>query len=192
MSNIGPTYLAHIIVSQAEVRLVADETSSATAAKIKSDQNRDRSCPGNRGGCGEGGKCEFRYMTRPALAHELRRFSRVSGRGRTLWLRLRVADGLCQHLAQLSLCLRRFAAWGLPLAHGQYVGLERKLNPRRHCLHVRFYAHSRSKSDIAPCPKGANRRLMHRRNQISIRLRCPRVPRGSAGRRCQASVLPLG
>ncbi len=40
MSNIGPTYPAHIIVRQAEVRLVADETSSATAAKIKSDQNQ--------------------------------------------------------------------------------------------------------------------------------------------------------
>ena len=40
MSTIGPTYPAHIIVSQAEVRLVADETSSANAAKIKSDQNQ--------------------------------------------------------------------------------------------------------------------------------------------------------
>jgi hypothetical protein len=40
MSNIGPTYPAHIIVSQAEVRLVAEETSSATAANIKSDQNQ--------------------------------------------------------------------------------------------------------------------------------------------------------
>jgi hypothetical protein len=40
MSNIGPTYPAHIIVSQAEVRLVADKTSSATAATIKSDQNK--------------------------------------------------------------------------------------------------------------------------------------------------------
>jgi hypothetical protein len=40
MSNIGPTYPAHIIVSQAEVRLVADEIGSATAAKIKSDQNQ--------------------------------------------------------------------------------------------------------------------------------------------------------
>lgn len=40
MSTIGPTYPAHIVVSQAEVRLVADETSSANAAKIKSDQNQ--------------------------------------------------------------------------------------------------------------------------------------------------------
>jgi hypothetical protein len=40
MSNIGPIYPAHIIVSQAEVRLVADETSSATAATIKTDQNQ--------------------------------------------------------------------------------------------------------------------------------------------------------
>jgi hypothetical protein len=40
VSTIGPTYPAHIIVSQAEVRLVADETSSASAATIKADQNR--------------------------------------------------------------------------------------------------------------------------------------------------------
>jgi hypothetical protein len=40
MSTIGPTYPAQLIVSQAELRLVADETSSATAATIKSDQNR--------------------------------------------------------------------------------------------------------------------------------------------------------
>jgi hypothetical protein len=40
MSTIGPTYPAHIIVSQAEVRLVADETSNATAATIKSDQHQ--------------------------------------------------------------------------------------------------------------------------------------------------------
>jgi hypothetical protein len=40
MSNIGPTYPAHIVVSQAEVRLVADQTASANAATIKSDQQR--------------------------------------------------------------------------------------------------------------------------------------------------------
>jgi len=40
MSTIGPTYLAHIIVSQAEVRLVADQTANATTATIKSDQDR--------------------------------------------------------------------------------------------------------------------------------------------------------
>jgi hypothetical protein len=40
MSNIGPTYPAHIVVSQAEVRLVADETASASAETIKSDQQR--------------------------------------------------------------------------------------------------------------------------------------------------------
>ena len=39
MSTIGPTYPAHFIVSQAEVRLVADETSNAAATAIKSDQN---------------------------------------------------------------------------------------------------------------------------------------------------------
>jgi hypothetical protein len=40
MSNIGPTYPAHIVVSQAEVRLVADETTNASTATIKSDQQR--------------------------------------------------------------------------------------------------------------------------------------------------------
>ena len=40
MSNIGPTYPAHIVVSQAEVRLVADETTNASPATIKSDQQR--------------------------------------------------------------------------------------------------------------------------------------------------------
>jgi hypothetical protein len=40
MSTIGPTYPAHTIVSQAEVRLVADETANAGAAKIKSDQQQ--------------------------------------------------------------------------------------------------------------------------------------------------------
>jgi hypothetical protein len=40
MSNIGPTYPAHIVVSQAEVKLVADETTKATTATIKSDQQR--------------------------------------------------------------------------------------------------------------------------------------------------------
>ena len=39
MNTIGHTYPAHIIVSEAEVRLVADETSNANTATIKSDQN---------------------------------------------------------------------------------------------------------------------------------------------------------
>lgn len=38
-SNIGPTYPAQMIVGQAELKLVADETTSATAASIKSDEN---------------------------------------------------------------------------------------------------------------------------------------------------------
>ena len=40
MSTIGPTYPAHIIVSQAEVRLVADETANANTVTIKSDQHQ--------------------------------------------------------------------------------------------------------------------------------------------------------
>jgi len=40
MSTIGPVYPAQIVVSQAEVRLAADETSNANAQTIKSDQQR--------------------------------------------------------------------------------------------------------------------------------------------------------
>jgi hypothetical protein len=43
MSTIGPTYPAHIIVGEAEVRLVADQTSNADPATIKSDQTRIQS-----------------------------------------------------------------------------------------------------------------------------------------------------
>lgn len=48
----------------------------------------------------------------------------------TLRFGLRVADGLGQHLAQLSLGLLRFARRSLPLGHGQYVGCRKgKVNP---------------------------------------------------------------
>jgi hypothetical protein len=40
MSAIGPVYPAQIVVIQAEVRLVADETSNANTEAIKSDQQR--------------------------------------------------------------------------------------------------------------------------------------------------------
>lgn len=40
MSTIGPTYPAHIIVSEAEVKLVADVTANANTATIKSDQQQ--------------------------------------------------------------------------------------------------------------------------------------------------------
>ncbi len=40
MSTISPVYPAHIVVSQAEVRLVADEAANAKTATIKSDQQR--------------------------------------------------------------------------------------------------------------------------------------------------------
>jgi hypothetical protein len=50
---------------------------------------------------------------------------------RALWLGLCVADSLGEHLAKLSLGLRRFAREGfLPLGHGPYVGMpEGELNP---------------------------------------------------------------
>lgn len=38
MSTIGPTYPAHIIVSQAEVKLVADQTSNAASTTVKADE----------------------------------------------------------------------------------------------------------------------------------------------------------
>jgi hypothetical protein len=40
MSAIGPVYPAQIVVIQAEVRLVADETGNANTEAIKSDQQR--------------------------------------------------------------------------------------------------------------------------------------------------------
>jgi hypothetical protein len=38
MTTISPTFPAHIAVSQAEVRLVADQTANADASTIKLDQ----------------------------------------------------------------------------------------------------------------------------------------------------------
>ena len=40
MSAIGPVYPAQIAVSQAEVRLTADETGGANTQEIKLDQQR--------------------------------------------------------------------------------------------------------------------------------------------------------
>jgi len=37
-TTIGPTYPAHLVVSQAEVRLVADQTANAGPSTIKLDQ----------------------------------------------------------------------------------------------------------------------------------------------------------
>ena len=43
-----------------------------------------------------------------------------------LWLGLRVANGLGQHLAKFGLRLRRSARCFLPCGHGQYVGRGRE------------------------------------------------------------------
>jgi hypothetical protein len=40
MSTIGPTYPAHIVVSQAEMKLVADQTSNAASTTIRADEQR--------------------------------------------------------------------------------------------------------------------------------------------------------
>jgi hypothetical protein len=40
MTIIGPTYPAHFIVGEAEVKLVADQTTNADTSTIKSDQNQ--------------------------------------------------------------------------------------------------------------------------------------------------------
>jgi hypothetical protein len=68
-----------------------------------------------------------------ALRYELGRLHSL-GRLQALILSLRIADGLGQHLAQLSLGLRRFALGWLPLGlgHKQYVGMmEAILKPCR-------------------------------------------------------------
>ena len=69
-----------------------------------------------------------------ALRYELGcLFAAISlGLLQALILSLRIADGLSQHLAQLSLGLSRFSREGfLPLGHGYYVGMhEGELNPR--------------------------------------------------------------
>ncbi len=38
MATVGPVYPAQILVSQAEVRLVADQTASAAPTTIKADE----------------------------------------------------------------------------------------------------------------------------------------------------------
>ena len=38
MTSIGPTYPAQFVVGQAEVKLIADQTSDAGALAIKADQ----------------------------------------------------------------------------------------------------------------------------------------------------------
>jgi hypothetical protein len=40
MSAVGPVYPAQIVVSQAELKLVADETDNANTETIRSDQQR--------------------------------------------------------------------------------------------------------------------------------------------------------
>ena len=58
--------------------------------------------------------------------------------GLLLRLGLRIADRLCQHLAQLSLGLRGFPREGfLPLCHQCYVGMrEGELNPAATALRI--------------------------------------------------------
>jgi hypothetical protein len=63
------------------------------------------------------------YVSRPSAAILL-------GFWRLLGFGLRIADSLCQHLAQLSLGLCGFPLGGMPLCHEPYVGMpERDLNP---------------------------------------------------------------
>jgi hypothetical protein len=68
-----------------------------------------------------------------ALRYELGRlFAAISlGLRRALQLKLCIADSFGQHLAKLSLGLRRLSRKGfLPLGHGQYVGMqEAEVNP---------------------------------------------------------------
>jgi hypothetical protein len=64
-----------------------------------------------------------------ALRNELGRLNSL-GLLQALIFSLRIADGLGQHLAQLSLGLRGFPLGWLPLCHQDYVGMQRwELNP---------------------------------------------------------------
>ena len=86
-----------------------------------------------------------------ALRYELGCFFAAIVRGllQALVLCLRIADGFCQHLAQLSLGLCGFPLGWLPLGHKRYVGMpEGELNPCCARLHVRFCEHNGLKSDI--------------------------------------------
>jgi hypothetical protein len=66
-----------------------------------------------------------------ALRYELGRLHSL-GLLQALILSLRIADGFCQHLAQLSLGLCGFPLGWLPLGHKKYVGMmEGELNPRQ-------------------------------------------------------------
>jgi hypothetical protein len=40
MTTIGPTYPAQFVVEQAEVKLIADQTSNAGSLAIKADQQK--------------------------------------------------------------------------------------------------------------------------------------------------------
>jgi hypothetical protein len=68
----------------------------------------------------------------PALWCELAAIFLARADGRSQQLRPRIADSLRQHLAQLSLSLRRFAREGfVPYAHEWYMGMPKGvLNPR--------------------------------------------------------------
>jgi len=63
MSTIGPTYPAHTIVSQAEVRLVADQTTNADTATIKSDQHRVEAAQEVETAQAKSFERGFRYLT---------------------------------------------------------------------------------------------------------------------------------
>jgi hypothetical protein len=58
----------------------------------------------------------------PALRYELGRLHSL-GLLQALILSLRIADGFCQHFAQLSLGLRGFPLGWLPCGHERYMGM---------------------------------------------------------------------
>ncbi len=85
---------------------------------------RGRLCRNSGWGLGGGRPTEVL-----ALRYELGRLHSL-GLLQALILSLRIADGFCQHLAQLSLGLCGFPLGWLPLCHKHYVGMrEGELNP---------------------------------------------------------------
>jgi hypothetical protein len=86
------------------------------------------------------GHCEDK-PNQPKFFHSGIKLGRLNSLGLLLALifSLRIADGFGQHLAQLSLGLRRFPLGWLPLCHVENVGMpEVELNPRSSRINAAF------------------------------------------------------
>jgi hypothetical protein len=116
--------------------LAAFACGNATQKRPRRERRAEAACVGTPAGWGRGGT-GLRQPRVLALGYEVGRppLAAISlGLRRTLRFGLRVADSLGQHLAQLSIRLRRLALGFLPLGHGQYVGTPQgEVNPCWSC-----------------------------------------------------------